>query len=113
MKAYENFYLLNEALGGSILKIFPIPEDENNRWVSYPELDNVNYNKQDSIVVRTILPYYFETLRESRKTGDYTNADVILSGLLKFQNQYGNKVLPSQNKITAEIWYNKIESCLL
>jgi len=109
MKAYENFYLLNEALGGSILKIFPIPEDENNRWVSYPELDNVNYNKQDSVVVRTILPYYFETLRESRKTGDYTNADVILSGLLKFQNQYGNKVMPSQNKITAEIWYNKID----
>ena len=109
MKAYENFYLLNEALGGGILKIFPIPEDENNRWVSYPELDNVNYNKQDSVVVRTILPYYFETLREARKTGDYTNADVILSGLVKFQNQYGSDVIPSQNKITAEVWYNKID----
>ena len=46
MKAYENFYLLNEVLGGSLLKIFPLPDDENNRWVSYPELDNVNYSKQ-------------------------------------------------------------------
>jgi cytochrome c-type biogenesis protein CcsB len=109
MKAYENFYLLNEVLGGSLLKIFPIPDDENNRWVSYPELNNVNYNKKDSILVRTILPYYLNTLIEARKTGDYRNADIILSGLLKFQNQHGNEVMLSQNKITAEIRYNKID----
>ena len=109
MKAYENFYLLNEVLGGSLLKIFPLPDDENNRWVSYPELDNVNYSKKDSILVRTILPYYLNTLIDARKTGDYKNADIILSGLLKFQNQHGNEVMPSQNKITAEIKYNKID----
>ncbi len=31
--------ILNSALCGSILRIFPIPNDANNKWISYLELD--------------------------------------------------------------------------
>tara|TARA_R110000787_G_scaffold60220_13_gene136625 strand:+ start:4608 stop:7772 length:3165 start_codon:yes stop_codon:yes gene_type:complete len=109
MKAYENFYLLNEALSGSIFKIFPIPNDENNRWVSYPELAEVNYSKKDSAIARNILPYYFETLREARKDGNYNTADDLLKGITKFQNEFGASVMPSENKVNAEVLYNKVD----
>ena len=109
MKAYENFYLLNQALSGSMFKIFPIQDDENNRWVSYPELTEVNYSKKDSAIAKNILPYYFETLREARKSGNYNTADDLLKGITKFQNNFGASVMPSENKINAEVLYNKVD----
>src|SRR5690554_4593909 len=72
IRAHENFSLLNAALSGSILKIFPIPGDEGNKWVSYPELGEVNLTGMDSLYARNILPMYFETLKKARETGDYS-----------------------------------------
>ncbi|PKA84006.1 cytochrome c-type biogenesis protein CcsB [Ulvibacter sp. MAR_2010_11] len=109
IKAHENFYVLNQALSGSILKIFPLPNSENNKWVSYPELNEANFKGMDSTVTRTILPIYFQTLREARKTGDYTEAEEILAGITKFQKKYGEEVMPSENKIKAEIIYNRVD----
>ncbi len=108
MKVYENFYLLNEALSGGIFKIFPIPNDPNNRWVSYPELEGIDF-KKDSSVVKNILPYYFEKLKEARTTGDYSQADLMIKGIQKLQSDYGAAVLPSESKINTEILYNKID----
>jgi cytochrome c-type biogenesis protein CcsB len=109
MKAYENFYLLNQVLSGSIFKIFPIPGDDNNRWVSYPELAEVNYKKADSGFVRNILPYYFETLTESRNSGDYLAAEELLDGITNFQKKFGGNVMLSNAKIKTEIAYNKAD----
>ena len=109
MKAYENFYLLNEALSGSIFKIFPIPDDPNNRWVSYAELNQVHYQEKDSAFVKNILPYYFETLQKSRKTGDYKTSEELLEGITMFQKKFGADVMPSESKINTEVLYNNID----
>ena len=37
--------LLYSALEGKVMRIFPIPNDPNNKWVSYPELDGANFEK--------------------------------------------------------------------
>jgi len=108
IKAHENYYILNQALSGSILKIFPIPNDPNNKWVSYPELGEANFKGVDSIITRSILPAYFQVLQEARNTGDYAEADEILFGLNKFQRKYGGVVIPSSGKIKTEILYNRI-----
>ena len=109
VKAHENYYVLNQALSGGILKIFPIPNDINNKWVSYPELHEANFKGMDSVVTRTILPAYFQLLSEARKTGNYSEADEILDGLKKFQKKHGSEVFPSEGKIKAEVLYNKVD----
>ncbi|MDX1462709.1 MAG: cytochrome c biogenesis protein CcsA, partial [Marinirhabdus sp.] len=109
IKTYENVFLLNEALSGSILKIFPIPGDEGNKWVSYLELGEANFTGQDSMAVRSILPAYFQTLSQARKTGNYEQANELLDGIKKFQRKYGAEVIPSENKIKTEIAYNEID----
>jgi len=109
MKAYENFYLLNETLSGGIFKIFPVPNDPNNRWVSYPELRDVHYQENDSAFAQNILPYYFETLQEAKKSGDYATANELLEGITNFQKKFGAAVMPSENKINTEVLYNKID----
>lgn len=101
--------LLNRALGGEILKIFPVPDDDNNKWVSYPELATANFTGTDSLYVRNILPMYIQALRMAKTDGDYENATKLLESIKGFQKKYGAEVLPSEKKIKAEIWYNKYD----
>lgn len=109
IKLYEKSYLLNEALGGGILKIFPIPGDANNTWLSYPELDQAKFKGMDSLYAKNILPLYFDSLRNARKTHDYTRAEEFLESITGFQKRYGSDVLLSEKKIQAEIIYNKVD----
>ena len=109
IRAHENFSLLNAALSGSILKIFPIPEDEGNKWVSYPELGEAQLKGMDSLYAKNILPLYFDSLRKARETGDYTQADEFLESITNFQKKYGAEVMPSENKLRAETIYNQAD----
>jgi cytochrome c-type biogenesis protein CcsB len=55
------------------------------------------------------LPYYLISLREARETGDYTEADKMLSAFTQNQKNHGAEVLPSENRIEAETIYNKLD----
>lgn len=109
IKAHENFSLLNAALSGTILKIFPIPGDEGNKWVSYPELNQANLKGMDSLYARNILPLYFDSLKKARQTGDYSQSKEFLQSITNFQKKYGAEVMPSENKLRAETIYNKAD----
>ncbi|WP_435415595.1 cytochrome c biogenesis protein CcsA [Polaribacter aestuariivivens] len=101
--------LLYSAIGGGILKIYPIPNDENNKWVSRPESSRANFKGTDSVFVRQSLPVYIQFLQNAKKTNDYTEANKILDGIKKFQKKFGAAVYPSERKIELEISYNKIQ----
>ncbi|WP_459743343.1 cytochrome c biogenesis protein [Polaribacter sp. OB-PA-B3] len=101
--------LLYSAIGGGILKIYPIPGDENNKWVSQPETSTANFKGTDSVFVRQSLPVYINFLQKGKKTGDYTDANKILDGIKKFQQKFGSEVIPTEKKIDLEISYNKIQ----
>ena len=109
VKAHENFFILNQALTGTILKIFPIPNDLNNKWLSYPELQEGQFTGVDSVITRSILPIYFQVLGNARTSGDYSEADEILLGIKKFQKKYGSDVMPSEAKVKTEIIYTKVD----
>lgn len=99
--------LLYSALEGKIMRIFPIPEDINNKWVSYPEVNDFEFNGSDSLYVNNVLNLYFQTLRFSRDSGDYSQSDDLLESVSGYQKKYGNEVMPSNFKINSEIVYNK------
>lgn len=101
--------LLYSAITGDILRIFPIPNDPNNTWVSHNNLSKANYKGQDSAFVKQILPVYFQTLADAKTSGNYTQADEMLAGVIKFQKKYGSAVYPSERKINVEITYNKYD----
>lgn len=109
LKTYESLYLLNQGLSGSILRIFPIPGDENNTWVSFPELEFAGIQGADSLFTRNILPLYFQSLREARKSGDYSKADEYIENMTSFQKRYGSHVMPTERRVQAEILYNKLD----
>ena len=101
--------LLYAALEGKILRVFPIPGDPLNKWVSYPELNEVSFKGKDSLYVQNILPLYFSALRLARQDGDYAQAENLLQSLEGFQKKFGGAVMPSEDKIEAEILYNQYD----
>ncbi len=109
IEADKRVNLLNSALSGSILKIFPIPGDANNKWVSYLQLNQAGLKGIDSTFTRQILPLYLMAVGNAVKTGNYKEADFYLQGISKFQDRYGGKIMPSDEKIDSEILYNKYD----
>ena len=101
--------LLFSALDGKILKIFPIPNDVGNKWVSFSEINTTDFKGIDSLYVKNILPLYLGSIKNDIVTNDYTNSTKILESIKGFQNKYGSSILPDENKIKAEILYNKYD----
>jgi cytochrome c-type biogenesis protein CcsB len=99
--------LLYSALTGQILKVYPVPGDLNNKWVSYLEISTVKNEELDK--VKNILPAYVQALGAATQSKDYKLADSLLEGLSIYQNKYGAEVMPHKDKIEAEILYNKYD----
>ncbi len=110
--AYERLWLFNSAQSGEILRIYPLPNDENNKWVSSPDFKTGNFHVKDSLYMNFInnsIPFYLMALREAKASGNYENADKILAAFKKNQMNYGAEVLQSDKKIQAEVLYNKYD----
>ena len=107
IKIDQRVGLLYSAIGGGILKIYPIPNDENNKWVSQPETTSTKGFTTDSIFVQKSLPLYVQLLQSAKRTGDYSKANQVLDGIKKYQQKFGSEVYPSEEKIDLEIKYNE------
>lgn len=97
--------LLYSAIEGKVLRIFPVPDDANNKWVSFAEAPDFPFQGVDSLYVANVMPLYIGALRQ----GAYDQADELLESISGFQRKYGNDIMPSQEKIDAEIMYNQYD----
>ena len=114
-KAFREFDLklglIQQTLDGGVLRIFPVPNDVNNKWISVTDFKEGMLEAKDSLYanfVKNSLPLYFLSLREAKVTGGYNRADKLLEAFKKNQQNNGEAVMPSDNKIKAEILYNKV-----
>ncbi|HEA21683.1 MAG TPA: cytochrome C biogenesis protein [Pricia antarctica] len=104
--------LLDQALSGRIVKIFPLLNDENNKWISALDFRGGQFPVTDSLYanfIKNSVPYYLMTLRKANETGDYSSADKLLEAFKQNQRNHGSEVLPSEQKINTEIIYNKLD----
>jgi len=101
-RAYEDQRLLGQALSGSLIRVYPIPGDTNNKWISPLEIGAIDYGP-DSKVIKNLFPQgYFEFIVKK----NYKTAADVLDGIRKLQKGYSPSVIPSDDKISAEIFYN-------
>ncbi len=104
--------LLNRALSGEIVKIFPLLNDDNNKWISALEYRGGQYPVSDSLYgnfIKNSIPYYIMTLQKAKESGNYDEADKLLAAFKKNQENNGKEVLPSDRKIEIEVIYNKLD----
>ena len=103
--------LLYNAIEGRSIKIFPIPNDENNKWISSLEFREQGYREKikDTLYGNFInngFSAYLVTLNNAKQTGDFSKAENLLSGIKKTQQKFGSDVMLSDDKIKSEILYN-------
>ncbi|MDA8572307.1 cytochrome c biogenesis protein CcsA [Flavobacteriaceae bacterium] len=105
--------LLFNSLEGDALRLFPIPEDENNKWVSPKEFVQQEIEVKDSLYgnfIKTGFLAYLATLQNDKiKKSDFTQSQKLIEAIKKTQRRYGGEAMLSENKIETEITYNKYD----
>jgi cytochrome c-type biogenesis protein CcsB len=107
IKVDERVNICYMVYTGSLLRIFPKPDDINFTWYAAINADQ-NFDSIYAVFVKNILPLYFNTINEAIKTGNWDNADEHLEYIKLFQKKYGKAILPAKTKISLEILYNKL-----
>ncbi len=91
---------------GAIIRIWPKPSDANNKWVA--TIDALQtFDPADGQKLRDVAIEYFTSIDNSLVSGQWSESDEALKGLVKYQKFYGAEVYPDENHIKAEVFYNK------
>ena len=112
-EADQRVSLLFNTLEGDALRLFPIPEDENNKWVSSKEFVQQNLSVVDSLYanfIKTGFLAYLATLQNDKlQESDFSQSQKLLGALKTTQQRYGGDAMLSEEKIKTEIKYNKYD----
>ncbi len=100
----ERVNILYKLLQGGFLRIFPVPEDPNNKWASLPD---IRTKPDPNLVVyaTTKMQQYVDALLAASESGDYSKADEVLAALKANQKELSPEIYLSDAKITLEIFY--------
>jgi len=105
LKIDERVNVVYMVFTGSLLKIWPKPNDVNNKW--YATIDALQkFSKENALKVRELALTYFTDVDASLKSGDWSASNTALDNIAKYQKTYGAAVYPPAGKIKAEIFYN-------
>lgn len=99
--------LLYNTLMYENMRLFPLPNDPNNKWYSWIHLEKYNFNEEDKNFALNAIPLWLKEMFKAKESGDYQFADQILKGIATFQQRFGAEVYPDKNKIKWEYFYNK------
>ncbi len=92
---------------GSLLRIFPIPHDKNNKWLA-PADALQELQSRDTEMIRLIVANYFQSVESGVQTNKWEEANKALSLIEQFQKSFGATVMPSSDHIEMEILYNQL-----
>ena len=104
--------LLYNMIEGNSLKLFPIPNDDNNKWTTPKEnIENSSLVKDSlySNFINTGFKTYLYMLNEDKIMNEFSQSSNILQGILSAQYKFGGDVMLSPEKIEAEVLYNKYD----
>ena len=106
IKVDERVNICFAVFSGGIFRLFPLPNDSNNTWLSFTSV--IDFSGNDSLFVANIMPMYFSGIKDGLENNNWSTADSIVSYIHKFQARYGAEVLPEKLKINLEITTNKL-----
>lgn len=119
IKVNERVEIFMMAYQGQMLDIFPVPNSENNKWVSWedPLADQeltgsirvINDDLQlPALTYDNMMRAYFMSVVEASRTADYARAEKILGYFHNIQRHSpAADIIPSETKVEYEISYNK------
>jgi len=106
LKIDERVNIAYSVYTGALMKMWPKPNDVNNKW--YPTIEALQtFTPENAERLRGVAVEYFTSIDAALNSGDWTKADAAVEKLAEYQKFYGSEVYPSENRIKAEMFYNK------
>ena len=90
---------------GSLLKIWPKANDENNKWFATIEALQT-FSPEEAMSLRTTAVEYFTAVDDALESGKWDASTEALTKIAAYQKTNGAAVYPSENRIKAEMFYN-------
>ncbi len=103
LKVDERFNILFNIFSGNYLKIYPNSLDEKDTWYSYTHHFK-DFPAEDARFVQTITPSYFNDLAAKK----WAAATEKLSYIDTYQSTLGKDIIPNDQRVEAELWYNEM-----
>ena len=94
------------ALNGNFLNIFPLPEDTDDTWLTPTDFHQIMGH---GTAQGDMFENYIKALHDAKVTGDYSSASSYLQTIKDYQKEQGGDILPSDARISMELFYNKIK----
>ncbi len=107
IKVDERVNICYGIFANRYMNIFPVQDTTIEKWQSPSDAPKFMTNKEDSAFVASVIPVYYKTVREAKKTGNYDQANEIIEGIRLFQKQNARYELPSKTHVELETIYYK------
>ncbi|CAA6803136.1 MAG: Putative cytochrome C-type biogenesis protein [uncultured Sulfurovum sp.] len=92
---------------GSLLQLYPVPHDANNKWMN-PQDAISKFPKEVSEMTRMMTVYLFEGAGAIQSSGETEKFNKAIGLIELYQKKFGAEVIPSEDVIDIEIQYNKL-----
>ncbi|NEW61284.1 cytochrome C biogenesis protein, partial [Sulfurovum sp. bin170] len=92
---------------GSLVQIFPVPNDTNNKWVNPSEAIK-SFPKEVGGIVRQMTQHLFVSLENDRKSGEWKDSKQAINMIGMFQQKFGSEVILNDSMVDMELKYNEL-----
>jgi len=91
---------------GDLFRILPNPNDSTHTWHSYRTIHG-HVASGDSVFLDNVIPLYIQYVNESYHSGNWKNPNDIIQALAAYQSKVNAALVPSDRKISLEVFLNK------
>ena len=118
IKIDERLNIAYTVFTGGFLKLFPKIDDANNKWfdptqaqyvISALNTTDEDLKENEAIEITEMINTYIENVEKASLGGSWENADKSLKIIKDYQYKYGSRVIPTSNKLEAELLFNKLD----
>lgn len=102
IKIDERVNICNMIFNGYLLRIFPVENAENDTWISAADLQRQSHTESD------MMARFFPAYASAVESQNWDNANELVSALHQYQHRLSGDIMPSDKKIEAEIFLNKL-----
>ncbi|MDR2153194.1 MAG: cytochrome c biogenesis protein CcsA [Helicobacteraceae bacterium] len=92
---------------GYLMRVIPVKGDPAFAWVSPPQMLEL-FSPDDAKETAQTLYEYVEALKNAQINGEWSKADLALDRLQAYQETHGAAVIPSADRVKAEILLNSL-----
>ncbi len=100
----ERVQIFNEFFSGQFMRIVPVKNDPNSTWHSW-----LDQNFEPDMESQAVMGPYFSSILDAQQSGSWSKADEELKKLSDYQQHWGKNVVPSETKVKAEVYMNRID----